>query len=109
MALDGDVSFRELTIPTLLGSSDSLTLSVVVWTLWNTGQVGQSSAVTLVMIAVALPFVLILLRLTSGGTGQRASAGMGRGADQAIVEDQQLQRMANSRSMPTSDSPASRA
>jgi iron(III) transport system permease protein len=58
------LSFRDLTIPTVLGSQDTLTLSVVSWTLYNTGSVGAASAVTLLMVAAMLPAVLLFLYVT---------------------------------------------
>ncbi len=71
------LSFRDLTIPTVLGSQDTLTLSVVSWNLYNTGQVGKSSAVTILMVLAMLPAVLLFLYVTrkrsvSGGAGGTA-------------------------------------
>ncbi|MFC9974249.1 ABC transporter permease [Spirillospora sp. NPDC127200] len=65
------LSLRDLTVPTLLGSKDTLTLSVASWTLFNTGQVGASSAVTILMIGFMAPVVVVFLLLTrknEGGT-----------------------------------------
>ena len=69
------LSFRDLTIPTVLGSQDTLTLSTVSWTLYSTGQVGGSSAVTILMVAAMLPAVLLFLFVT-----RKRSVGVGGGA-----------------------------
>ena len=58
------LSFRDLTIPTVLGSQDTLTLSAVSWTLYSTGRVGASSAVTILMVLAMLPAVLLFLYVT---------------------------------------------
>ena len=56
-------SFRELTLATMLFSPDNITLSVVVWSLWHSGNIAQASAVVLIMMALLLPLVLIYLRI----------------------------------------------
>jgi iron(III) transport system permease protein len=56
-------SFRELTLATMLFSPDNITLSVVVWSLWHSGNIAQASAVVLIMMAILLPLVLIYLRI----------------------------------------------
>ncbi|WP_326600424.1 ABC transporter permease [Streptomyces sp. NBC_01803] len=70
------LTLRDLTVPTLLGSQDTLTLSVASWMLYNTGQVGASSAVTLLMILFMTPVVVLFLVFTRG----RSGAGPGAGA-----------------------------
>lgn len=70
------LSFRDLTIPTVLGSQDTLTLSVVSYTMFNGGQVGASSAVTLLMLLAMLPVVLLFLFVTR----KRPHAGGSTGA-----------------------------
>ncbi|HEX2312463.1 MAG TPA: iron ABC transporter permease [Thermomonospora sp.] len=67
------LSLRDLTVPTLLGSQDTLTLSVASWTLFNSGQVGASSAVTLLMICFMAPVVVVFLLLTRGRTAEGAT------------------------------------
>jgi len=55
-----------------LFSPDNITLSVVVWSLFHSGNLAQASAVTLIMMALLLPIVLIYLRCGSGiGGGGR--------------------------------------
>ncbi|MDT0306617.1 iron ABC transporter permease [Streptomyces sp. DSM 44917] len=68
------LTLRDLTVPTLLGSQDTLTLSVASWMLYNTGQVGASSAVTLMTLLFMAPVVVLFLVLTRG-RGAAAGAG----------------------------------
>jgi iron(III) transport system permease protein len=56
-------TFRELTMATILFSPENITLSVVVWSLWHSGNIAQASAVTLLMMALLLPLVLIYWRV----------------------------------------------
>jgi iron(III) transport system permease protein len=56
------LSFRELTMATMLFSRDNVTLSVVVWNLWNTADIGRASAVTLIMILALAPLILLYWR-----------------------------------------------
>ena len=58
----GLLTFRELTLATMLFSPDNITLSVVVWSLFQPGDLGQASAVTLIMMLLLFPLVLIYLR-----------------------------------------------
>ncbi|WP_158401930.1 ABC transporter permease [Celeribacter indicus] len=53
--------FRELTVATLLLSRTNITLPVVIWTNWATGQQTMAAAITVVMIAVMTPLVAIYL------------------------------------------------
>lgn len=62
-------SFRELTVAALLFSPRNITLPMVIWGLFNAGQISQASAVSLVMMAVLLPLVLIYMRV--GGNAPR--------------------------------------
>ncbi|MCP2338957.1 ABC transporter permease [Actinomadura rupiterrae] len=64
------LSLRDLTVPALLGSRDTLTLSVASWTLFNSGQVGPSSALTLLMICFMAPVVVLFLLLTRKNEGK---------------------------------------
>jgi iron(III) transport system permease protein len=63
------LAVRELTVSTILGSPDNLTLSVVIYTLLNAGSTGQASASALLLIAGMLPLVVIYLRIAGGRTG----------------------------------------
>ncbi|TDD40145.1 iron ABC transporter permease [Actinomadura sp. KC06] len=67
------LSLRDLTVPTLIGGQDTLTLSVASWTLFNTGQVGASSALTLLMIGFMTPVVVVFLLLTRKNEGKALS------------------------------------
>lgn len=67
------LSLRDLTVPTLIGGKDTLTLSVASWTLFNTGQVGASSALTLLMIGFMTPVVVVFLLLTRKNEGKALS------------------------------------
>ncbi|WP_018658433.1 ABC transporter permease [Actinomadura flavalba] len=67
------LSLRDLTVPTLIGGQDTLTLSVASWTLFNTGQVGASSALTLLMIGLMTPVVVLFLLLTRKNEGKAIS------------------------------------
>jgi iron(III) transport system permease protein len=60
------LTFRELTVATLLFSPRNITLPVVVWSLFNAGNISQAAAVSLVMMAILLPLVLVYMRLTGG-------------------------------------------
>ncbi|WP_240489902.1 ABC transporter permease [Actinomadura atramentaria] len=67
------LSLRDLTVPTLIGGQDTLTLSVASWTLFNSGQVGASSALTLLMILFMTPVVVLFLLLTRKNEGKAIS------------------------------------
>lgn len=71
------LSFRDLTIPTIVGSQDTVTLSVVVWGLFNASGVGPASATTMVMIALLVPLTAIFLWVA--GRGRRAGVTVGQG------------------------------
>ena len=55
------LTLRELTLATILFSPSNITLSVVIWSLWNSGQHGPSAAMSLVMILLMLPVMIGLL------------------------------------------------
>jgi iron(III) transport system permease protein len=63
------LTFRELTTATMLFSPDNITLSVVVWSLWHSGNIAQASAVTLIMMAILLPLVVLYLKYGSNVGG----------------------------------------
>lgn len=56
------LAFRELTVATLLSTSENLTFPVVVWTEFRSGFEGQAAAISLIMIGLLLPLVLIYLK-----------------------------------------------
>lgn len=53
--------FRELTVATLLLSRTNITLPVVIWTNWATGQQTMAAAITVVMMVVMTPLITIYL------------------------------------------------
>ena len=55
------LTFRELTIPTVLFSADNITFSVVAWSLWNGGSLPAAAAVNLIMITLISPLIIIYL------------------------------------------------
>jgi iron(III) transport system permease protein len=71
------LSFRDLTIPAIVGSQDTLTLSMVVWGLFNASGAGPASATTMVMIALLVP--LTALFLWAAGRGGRGDLAVGPG------------------------------
>lgn len=66
------LSFRELTVATLLLSPKNITLPAVVWSLFNAGNISQASAVSLVMMGILLPLVLMYMRLGGSGPPRQA-------------------------------------
>jgi iron(III) transport system permease protein len=52
------LTLRELTLATILFSPSNITLSVVIWSMWNSGQHGPSAAMSLVMILLMLPVMI---------------------------------------------------
>ncbi|MSP40419.1 MAG: iron ABC transporter permease [Deltaproteobacteria bacterium] len=57
------LTLRELTLATILFSPDNITLSVVIWSLWSSGQHGPSAALSLIMILLMLPVMLLYWRV----------------------------------------------
>ena len=55
------LTFRELTIPTILFSADNISFSVVVWSLWNGGSLPSAAAVNLIMMAIVSPLAFLYL------------------------------------------------
>jgi iron(III) transport system permease protein len=52
---------RELTIAVVLFTSANITLPAVIWSTWFTGELGESSAMSLVFMVIFLPVVLVYL------------------------------------------------
>jgi iron(III) transport system permease protein len=69
------LTLRELTLAMILYSPKNITLSVVIWSLWNSGEHGPSAAVSLIMLAIMLPVMLLGWRaghhMTDSLTGVR--------------------------------------
>ena len=53
------VTYRELTVATVLLTPENITLPVVVWSQWVGVGLGQAAAVTLILVAVLTPLILI--------------------------------------------------
>ena len=53
------LTFRELTLAVLLTTRANITLPVVVWSLWLSGQIGRGAALTLLMLALLMPFIAL--------------------------------------------------
>ncbi|HEY4134398.1 MAG TPA: iron ABC transporter permease [Alphaproteobacteria bacterium] len=56
------LTFRELTIPTILFSPDNITFSVAVWSLWYNGSLNMAAAANLIMMALLMPLVVVYWR-----------------------------------------------
>jgi iron(III) transport system permease protein len=53
------LTFRELTLAVLLTTRANITLPLVVWSLWQSGQIGRGAALTLLMLALLAPFIAL--------------------------------------------------
>jgi iron(III) transport system permease protein len=49
------LTYRELTLATVLFSRDNITVSVVVWSMWNAGNLGVAAAITLIVLCGLAP------------------------------------------------------
>ena len=58
------LTFRELTIPTILFSAGNIAFSVAVWSLWYSGSFDAAAAANLIMMVLLLPLVILYLRYT---------------------------------------------
>jgi iron(III) transport system permease protein len=68
------MTYRELTVATVLFTPKNITLPVVVWNIWISGNYGIASAITLVLLACLLPLVLACYRLGRRyGLGSRSA------------------------------------
>lgn len=57
---------RELTMAVVLFTPSNITLPTVIWSTWYTGELGQSSAMSLVFMALFLPVALVYLFQRAG-------------------------------------------
>ena len=53
------VTYRELTVATVLLTPENITLPVVVWSQWVGVGLGQAAAVTLILVAMLAPLILV--------------------------------------------------
>ncbi len=58
------LTYRELTLPVMLSTSDSMPFSVLVWGFVQASQYGQASAAALMMLALMLPLLALYWILT---------------------------------------------
>jgi iron(III) transport system permease protein len=65
--------FRELTMAVLLFSPESVTLPLVIWSLWLSGSFNQAAAITLVVMACLVPLILVYFYV-----GRRTGAALRR-------------------------------
>jgi iron(III) transport system permease protein len=53
------MTYRELTVATVLFTPSNITLPVVVWNIWISGNFGVAAAITLVLLCCLVPLVMI--------------------------------------------------
>jgi iron(III) transport system permease protein len=53
------LSYRELTLATLLAGEDNATMAVVVWGLWLSGGLGRASALTVLILLLLTPLLAL--------------------------------------------------
>ena len=53
---------RDIVLANILFSGDNITVAMVVWHIWNSGQLGQASALSLIMMAAIVPLIFVYLR-----------------------------------------------
>lgn len=51
------LSYRELALPAILAGNDNTTVALVVWDLWESGGLGQSSALTVIILICFTPLL----------------------------------------------------
>jgi iron(III) transport system permease protein len=53
------LTYRELTLATLLAGEDNATMAVVVWGLWQSGGLGRASALTVIILLLLTPLLAL--------------------------------------------------
>jgi iron(III) transport system permease protein len=53
------LTFRELTLAVILTTRGNITLPVVVWSMWVNGGTSKAAALTLLLLAVMVPFIVL--------------------------------------------------
>ena len=53
------LTYRELTLATLLAGEDNTTMAAVVWGLWQTGGMGRASALTVIILGLLTPLLAL--------------------------------------------------
>lgn len=59
------LTWRELTLATYLASPENITISAVVWGLWDSGNLAKASAITILMMGLLLPMIFVYWRLSA--------------------------------------------
>jgi iron(III) transport system permease protein len=65
------LTFREVSMALFLTETNNLVLSVAVWELWDSGQLGEASAAAVVMVSAMGLLLLTTLAFTGGRLTQR--------------------------------------
>ena len=58
------LSYRELALPAILAGKDNVTVALVVWDLWESGGLGQSAALTVILLICFTPLLGLYWFLT---------------------------------------------
>lgn len=58
------LSYRELALPAILAGKDNTTVAVVVWGLWESGGLGQSAAMTVIILLCFAPLLMVYWYVT---------------------------------------------
>ena len=53
------LSYRELALPAILAGKENTTVAVVVWGLWESGSLGQSAAMTVIILVCFTPLLML--------------------------------------------------
>lgn len=53
------LSYRELTMAAFMVTQENMTLPVVIWSLWNSGTLGEAAAVSLFFVAALVPLIAL--------------------------------------------------
>src|SRR5581483_925249 len=71
------ISYRELTVATLLFTPRNITLPTAVWNVWSSGNYGVAAAISLVLLSCLMPLILIYYivgRRTAASSAARGPA-----------------------------------
>lgn len=63
------LAMRDLTLPAMLAGPGGSTLSLTAWTMFNAGQTGPASALTVIMVLAMSPIVILYMLLTRKNEG----------------------------------------
>jgi len=53
------LSYRELSLPAILAGKDNTTVALVVWDLWESGGLGKSAAMTVIILLCLTPLLML--------------------------------------------------